>query len=99
MFNTGAASWLYRIIVEQLFGLKGSPEGLSIEPALPPEWMEASAIRRFRGATIEVTIRRSPNCERLLMAVDGERRPDNVLRDIDVGRTYKVEVEIPERYA
>jgi cellobionic acid phosphorylase len=97
MFNTGAASWLYRVIVEQLFGLRGTAEGLSIDPALPPEWMKASATRRFRGAVIEIDIRRRPNCEKMLMTVDGKRWPDNLLRDIDVGRTYKIEIEMPER--
>ena len=33
LFNTGAASWLYRIIVEDLFGLRGCAEGLGV--ALP----------------------------------------------------------------
>jgi cellobionic acid phosphorylase len=97
MFNTGAASWVYRIIIEQMFGLRGTPDGLSIKPALPATWSEASAKRRFRGAAIELSFRRCADCESLLMTVDGAPWPDNELRDIEIGRTYNIEVTMPER--
>ena len=34
LFNTGTASWFYRILVEQLFGTRGCRDGLRIEPCL-----------------------------------------------------------------
>jgi cellobionic acid phosphorylase len=95
MFNTGAASWLYRTIVERLFGLRGTPEGLSINPSLPTEWRQASATRRFRGATIEVSFTRRQDATTTTMVVDGEEQPDLVLRNIAADRTYIVDITLP----
>src|SRR5690606_24572061 len=38
LFNTGTVSWVYRCLVEGLFGLKGDTNGLRIEPQLPSHW-------------------------------------------------------------
>ncbi len=95
LFNTGAASWMYRIIVECLFGLRGTAEGLSIKPALPADWERAFVARRFRGASIEVTFLRSSQADAITAVVDGRELPDAVLRDIVPGCTYKVDVTLP----
>ena len=55
LFNTGTAAWMYRCLVESLFGLRGEGAGLRIAPQLPPHWPRAHAVRRFRGAELEPT--------------------------------------------
>src|ERR1051325_5799252 len=32
LFNTGTVAWVYRCLVEEMCGLKGEGEGLSIQP-------------------------------------------------------------------
>src|SRR5690606_6484473 len=49
LFNTGTVSWVYRCVVEGVFGLQGCDEGLRVAPQLPSSWNQASAIRQFRG--------------------------------------------------
>ena len=93
LFNTGTASWLYRIIIEELFGLKGSPEGLNITPALPGQWKEARVSREFRGARFSVEYRRSGNATGIL--VNGAPLDGRVMRDIQPGAEYRVEVTLP----
>ena len=95
LFNTGAVSWMYRFIVEGLFGFKGSPEGLRIDPNLPGEWQRASVTRRFRNATFVVGYRRGAQCTDVQMLVDGEAVTDCVIRNIQAGRTYRVELALP----
>ena len=88
LFNTGTASWFYRILVEQLFGLKGCREGLQIEPRLPGEWKTATVERNFRGAVFRVAYARGPAC----ILVDGRALEGTVIRDLEAGKTYDVEV-------
>lgn len=96
LFNTGAASWLYRAVIEELFGLKGCSTGLQIDPQLPPEWEQASAVRSFRGATFNVTCQSRPDITHTTVAVDGEIISDGIIRRIEAGREYEVHVKLPK---
>ncbi len=51
---TGSAGWLLRVVVTDMFGVKPEPEGLTIDPCLPPHWEHCSVTRHFRGAQYEV---------------------------------------------
>jgi cellobionic acid phosphorylase len=90
LFNTGTASWLYRSIIEGLFGLKGCREGLRIAPKLPASWPLARVTRHFRGATFEIEITRGAPA----LHVDGQAIAGNTITDIVPGKTYKVAVII-----
>lgn len=90
LFNTGTASWLYRSLIEGLFGLKGCREGLRIRPQLPAGWPSARVTRHFRGATFEVEITRgNPG-----LTVDGHAIAGDLIRDIVAGKSYSVKVSI-----
>ncbi|MGN6364971.1 GH36-type glycosyl hydrolase domain-containing protein [Asticcacaulis taihuensis] len=88
LFNTGTASWLYRSVIEGLFGLKGSREGLRIRPKLPATWPSAQVTRHFRGAIFEVEITRgTPG-----LTVNGRIITGDTITDIVAGQTYHVQV-------
>jgi cellobionic acid phosphorylase len=92
LFNTGTASWMYRVVVEGLFGLQGCAEGLRIAPRIPKHWSEAQVRRRFRGTNYVITIRRgSENAIR----VDGVALASDVITDSRPGTTRRVEVTLP----
>jgi len=95
LFNTGAASWMYRSVVEQLFGLRGNIRGLAIEPNLPSTWQSASASRTFRGANLEVSYRRDAGVDDISISVDGTALASQQITDIKRGETYRVEVRLP----
>lgn len=95
LFNTGAASWLYRCIVEGVFGLRGTPEGLAVTPRLPAHWHEASAQRRFRGAQFEVRYRRDAKANAITLTVDGQSLPGNVVTGFETGESRVVDVSLP----
>ncbi len=90
-FNTGTASWLYRSVIEGLFGVKGCREGLRIAPQLPLDWPAAKIVRRFRGATFDINIRRglSSSLACAEATVDG-----NLIRGFENGKNYKIFVVI-----
>ena len=96
LFNTGTVAWLYRCLIEGLFGVKGGRQGLVIQPQLPGEWRQVRVIRSFRGATLEITMRREPNVSKLVVAVNGRTLPDNRISHIEPGKTYQVAVTVPD---
>jgi cellobionic acid phosphorylase len=96
MPHSGAANWMYRSIVEGLFGLVGTPDGLLVRPQLPPGWNHARAVRMFRGATLEVDYRRAAGTEDLTVLVDGREVRDGLISAVRDGRRYRVEVLLPD---
>lgn len=94
LFNTGTAAWAYRCVIEGLCGLRGCPEGLRIEPQLPDNWPSLRAVRQFRGARVELQVRRT-GAPQSLVRVDGVLQAQPVLTGLVAGRVYKVEVELP----
>ena len=97
LFNTGTVSWFYRSLVEGLFGLKGTPKGLQIHPQLPQHWSGAKVTRKFRGATFEVEIRRQKGLETTVVTRDGHPLPSSEITDLHAGKSYRLEVRIPEK--
>ena len=95
MFNTGTVSWLYRCLIEGLFGVKGDRHGLVLQPQLPSHWNQAQVIRAFRGATFDIRMRREKGVSNFVAAVDGQALPDNRITNITRGETYQVTVTIP----
>jgi cellobionic acid phosphorylase len=95
LFNTGTAAWLYRCLVEELFGMRGDGDVLRIAPQLPSHWPSARATRRFRGAVFETHIERVTGLARMRVALDGQWQDDNAIEGIEAGRTYQVRVELP----
>ncbi len=91
LFNTGTVHWYYRCIVECLFGLKGTTEGLQIQPQIPSSWQEAQATRYFRDAIFNVSIKRGAQSR---IVCDGQTIEGSIIRNIQAGKTYDVEVSL-----
>lgn len=94
LFNTGTVSWVYRCLVEGLFGLKGCVEGLQVAPQLPSHWQGAKVTREFRGARFEVVIERTEGLAAAQIYVDGELLEGQVISGIEAGRSYQLRVLI-----
>ena len=94
LFNTGTVAWMYRCLVQGLFGLIGDREGLVIRPQLPAHWNRARVTRAFRGSTFEVEIRRESGVAKTLVIVDGNLLPDSRVTGVQAGRTYRVDVKL-----
>ncbi|WP_407351185.1 GH36-type glycosyl hydrolase domain-containing protein [Luteimonas sp. R10] len=95
LFNTGTVAWVYRALIEDLFGLKGGPGGLRVAPQLPREWRTARAERAFRGARFDVRYARQPGADGMQVRVDGEPLRGDRIGDIQPGRAYRIDVRLP----
>jgi cellobionic acid phosphorylase len=94
LFNTGTVSWVYRCLVEGVFGLQGDEKGLRVAPQLPSHWLTAKATRQFRGAVFHVEITRG-SVDSVEVRCDGELLADNCIQNIQAGREYSVQVLVP----
>lgn len=93
LFNTGTVSWVYRCLVEGLFGVKGCKEGLTFSPQLPAGWSGVKLSRLFRGARINVEIERASVTSQEIY-VDGNLLNSSVLA-VTAGMSYQVKVRFP----
>ncbi|MCL2578785.1 MAG: hypothetical protein FWE32_02010 [Oscillospiraceae bacterium] len=55
---TGAASWYYRAVWEDLVGMRIRAERLSFSPSFPSDWNEAKMTAEIRGTKLSVTFAR-----------------------------------------
>jgi cellobionic acid phosphorylase len=94
LVNTGTVSWFYRILVDGLFGVRGSPEGLVIRPQLPAAWNEATVTRDFRGAQFTIRLRRAPGARETALSLDGAPVAGHIIRDFEPGGRYEVDVAL-----
>jgi len=95
LFNTGTVAWVYRDVIEGLFGLRGEGDVLQVRPQLPSHWPQARVRREFRGAVFEVAYRRDAAAEAMQVSVDGVVCPQAAIAGIEAGRRYGVEVVLP----
>ena len=95
LFNTGTVHWIYRCLIDGLFGVKGVRNGLKICPQLPDSWAEVSVNRTFRGAEFAVEILRVEGISRTEVEVDGELIDGDVIRNIQADKKYRVRVRVP----
>jgi len=92
-WSTGSGAWLHQAVVEYMFGLRRTYDGLLVRPSLPSAWKKAAVRRVYRDTTYRVSFRRrgSGNEVRLL-TVDGRKHSRSRPLPIRPGRTVNVEV-------
>jgi cyclic beta-1,2-glucan synthetase len=90
---TGSASWLYRVGLEGILGLRKEADMLFVEPRAPAGWREYVIEYRHGGActSSRSTIGRAPRGPVAVM-VDGQPRPDGAIPLVDDGARHLVEV-------
>lgn len=86
---TGAAGWLYRGITEYIIGVRSEFNGLRVDPCLPSEWDEVEVSRIYRGATYNITIKKT-GVKSVVM--DGKTLEDNLLPITPAGSVHTVEL-------
>lgn len=88
---TGTAAWTFVNISQYIIGIKPTLHGLGIKPCLPSELEGYKATRVYRGATYEITVKRSG---RPGMKVDGAAVSGPVVPYVEGKKKYRVDVEI-----
>ena len=90
---TGTAAWNYYAIVQWILGIRPAYDGLQIAPSIPERWTGFHAVRRFRGVTYQITVRREGPGNAVNLTVDGQPVAGDVIPAPADGRT-DVAVEV-----
>ncbi|EAR07681.1 GH36-type glycosyl hydrolase domain-containing protein [Reinekea blandensis] len=94
LFNTGTVAWAYRLFVENLLGLTGTLNGVRVTPFLPKDWPVFSAKRTFRGAHIELTVKRDGSLTADTLRCNDEIVDGFELNDLQAGQTYRLDYRV-----
>jgi cellobiose phosphorylase len=69
---TGTAAWNYYAITQWILGIRPEYDGLRIEPVVPERWQGFEAVRKFRGVTYRIQVRRAGKGNEVSLTVDGK---------------------------
>ena len=72
---TGAAAWMYRLVVETLIGVRLDVDKLRLTPLLPEHWESCKVHYRYRETFYHITIKRvakAPEAEAIAKALEAE---------------------------
>jgi cellobiose phosphorylase len=83
---TGTAAWNYYAITQWILGIRPAYDGLQIAPAIPERWSGFRAVRRFRGVTYNVSVRRAGPGNKVKLTVDGRPVQGDVVPPPSDGR-------------
>jgi cellobiose phosphorylase len=92
---TGSASWMYRLILESLLGLRLETDKLYFAPCLPGEWEAFRVHYRYRETLYHISITAlRPGDGVASVIVDGVEQRENAISLLDDNQEHSVEVRI-----
>jgi cyclic beta-1,2-glucan synthetase len=94
---TGSAGWMYRLLVESLFGLHLETNKLRVTPCLYADWPTILVHYRYRQTFYHITIHNKQfnnngDSSTPGMSLDGVKLSDDFVTLVDDGRDHHVEV-------
>ncbi len=91
-WHTGAAGWMYRLIVESLLGLQREGTVLRIRPRLPAAWPGCTIRYRFGETMFHIVVSRAAGGQMPGLSMDGLGRSDGVIPLVDDRQPHQVAV-------
>ena len=91
---SGTSSWTYQAATKYIMGILPQHNGLQINPCIPTQWDGFTAVRKFRNATYNVTVKNPKHISKGVtsMKVDGKSIDGNIAPFFDDGKIHTVEV-------
>jgi cellobiose phosphorylase len=82
---TGTASTVMVSAVEGILGLRPNIDGLTLQPAFPPEWGGFTMTKKFRGKTLNIEVKCTGSKKLVLNGkqLDGNFIPANEMKDVN----------------
>ncbi|MBA3761612.1 MAG: hypothetical protein H0X07_13895, partial [Gemmatimonadales bacterium] len=92
---TGSASWMYRVGLEGILGLKKRGDTLFIEPRAPAAWKEYSIEYRHGGSRYVIVVQNEDGGINggVEVTIDGRASADGGIQLVDDGKRHEVSVQ------
>jgi len=89
---TGTASWMWRVCLDWILGVRPDWDSLVVDPCLPTSWDRVHVRRPWRHAVYEIEIENPEHVSKgqVALEVDGERIEGNRLPAFGDRRTHQV---------
>jgi cellobiose phosphorylase len=89
---TGTAAWNFVAVSQWILGIRPDYDGLFVDPCIPAEWPGFTVVRKFRGATLNITVKNeSHSCKGVkVLTVDGKAIAGNVVPVFADSKTHEI---------
>lgn len=89
---TGSAGWMYRILLEEIFGFKLRGDKLTIRPVLPKDWDKIVLHYQYHTSRYDIHIDNSPaiNPHEVLVELDGVAQEREEISLVNDGKVHQV---------
>ena len=93
---TGAASWIYRVWLEEVLGFKRRGDRLTIEPVIPKDWPGFRLRYRYQSTHYDIAIENPGHISHGvdLVELDGAVVPDKTITLRDDGESHTIRVRM-----
>jgi cyclic beta-1,2-glucan synthetase len=91
---TGSASWMYRLIVESVLGVRREVDTLTFAPCIPAEWEHFTVHYRFRETVYHLAFHQVKPGGDIRVSVDGVEREDRSVALSDDRQEHFAEIVI-----
>ena len=90
---TGSASLYYRVLIEDILGLKKEGEYLRLEPSVPQSWKGYSINYKYKKAVYTVEFKKSGKKGTKRILINGKETKSGQIKLQDTEKKYRVEVQ------
>ncbi len=87
---SGTAAWNYAAISQWILGIRPELDGLRVAPVVPAAWQGFEAVRIFRGARYEISVKREGPGNAVSLTVNGKSISGNIIPLAKIGEIVEV---------
>ena len=91
---TGSASWMYRIWIEEVLGLRVRGDRLTIEPAIPDDWPGFELTWRHGTTIFEINVARDDQAPANYLELNGQPVDSGYIPLQDTGEMHRVKLRL-----
>ncbi len=92
---TGTAGWFYIAATKYILGIRPTFDGLVIDPCIPGDWKGFEVVRKWRGATFNITVKNPNGVEKGVKSIKlGGEAVEGLIPPQSSGSFHDVEVEM-----
>ena len=95
-FMTGSAGWAYFATTQYMLGIRPGFDGLTVDPCVPADWREFTAVRQWRGARYEITVQNPQGVQRGVRRILADGQTVAKLPALPAGEVCRAVVEMGE---
>jgi len=91
---TGSASWMYRLGVEAILGLRRTGKTLQVNPCIPKHWQRYKMTYRYGSASYHIHVENPDGVNRGVKqaTLDGVSLPENKIPLVNDGQNHEIHV-------